>query len=782
MKRKLFVILAFFLMYVNIPAAIPAQSIRTQVQPLRSRLVATQAPAPALSPQRVLVHDSDHLATLRPSGDRVILTLEALTDTTDNLGGNFPKTDFVSIRVDVNQNGRIDPNIDVAYGIQGGTRDKLCAQYMLSATSYTGCGGFRSGATLQAGFKKTANSSSPHPVWEFSIPTREIGSDGNYAHLTLSFHQAGKGYTHYPTAAGVSTSFAKVYKVSLKPITAALATRIKPNLRPLVQAATVAQNLVQNKDHLVSVRSSGDRVIFAMEALRSTRNYLRGKFPDLDFTSIRVDVNQNGKVDAGIDTSYGLKGGSYNELCSSYLISESSSKGCGSLVSKASLRVDFRATPNSSQPHPVWEYSIPKSEVGRGNQLSHLTFIFHEAGKGYTRYPQTAAGMYSFADALVMNTQTLQAVGMQAEQPEVEKEEPEIVTYDTKPPQLTVTNPSGVDTGEIESSDSDIEIRGSASDESGIYKIKVNNEEAEVAGDGSFRHSIRLAYGKNSIQIQATDLKDNTAEMNFVILRASADDTDAGRGVGQAEEPEQTVTSTGINYALFIGIASYDDPDITDLDEPVADAEKLKEVLTKNYDFESSHVKLLQNPDKAHLFSELDELARKIKPEDSLLIFYAGHGMWDQQFEQGYWLPKDANDDSRAQWISNSDIRDYIRAIHSRHTLLISDACFSGGIFKSRGGLTGSDKAIQELYSMPSRKAMTSGTLTEVPDHSAFLDYLTKRLQENTQEYMSADQLFYRFREAVINNSPNTPQYGVIHEAGDEGGEYIFVRRAAGGS
>jgi len=77
---------------------------------------------------------------------------------------------------------------------------------------------------------------------------------------------------------------------------------------------------------------------------------------------------------------------------------------------------------------------------------------------------------------------------------------------------------------------------------------------------------------------------------------------------------------------------------------------------------------------------------------------------------------------------------------------------------------------------------MTSGTLTEVPDHSAFLDYLTKRLQENTQEYMSADQLFYRFREAVINNSPNTPQYGVIHEAGDEGGEYIFVRRAAGGS
>ncbi len=47
---------------------------------------------------------------------------------------------------------------------------------------------------------------------------------------------------------------------------------------------------------------------------------------------------------------------------------------------------------------------------------------------------------------------------------------------------------------------------------------------------------------------------------------------------------------------------------------------------------------------------------------------------------------------------------------------------------------------------------------------------------------MSADQLFYRFREAVINNSPNTPQYGVIHDAGDEGGEFIFIRRTNGES
>jgi len=35
-------------------------------------------------------------------------------------------------------------------------------------------------------------------------------------------------------------------------------------------------------------------------------------------------------------------------------------------------------------------------------------------------------------------------------------------------------------------------------------------------------------------------------------------------------------------------------------------------------------------------------------------------------------------------------------------------------------------------------------------------------------------QLFVSFREAVMNNSPNTPQYGTIQNAGDEGGDFIL--------
>ncbi len=59
---------------------------------------------------------------------------------------------------------------------------------------------------------------------------------------------------------------------------------------------------------------------------------------------------------------------------------------------------------------------------------------------------------------------------------------------------------------------------------------------------------------------------------------------------------------------------------------------------------------------------------------------------------------------------------------------------------------------------------MTSGSLKEVPDKSVFLLYLDKRLNENTQAYISAEELFSSFKIAVLNNSPNVPQYGEIKD------------------
>lgn len=235
----------------------------------------------------------------------------------------------------------------------------------------------------------------------------------------------------------------------------------------------------------------------------------------------------------------------------------------------------------------------------------------------------------------------------------------------------------------------------------------------------------------------------------------------------------------GKYYALIIGVDLYDDPTIIDLDQPINDAKNLNNILTQKYTFDTTNVKLLRNPKNEEIIESLDYYYKNLTPDDNLLIFYAGHGYWENQFKQGYWLVSDSKKNNRATWISNSTIRDYIRAIPAKHSLLITDACFGGGIFKSRNAFQDASKAINQLYRYPSRKAMTSGALTEVPDRSVFIDFLIKRLSENKEKFLSSEQLFNSLKIAVINNSPNgqVPQFGEIRETGDEGGDFILIKK-----
>src|SRR5207244_3019787 len=155
------------------------------------------------------------------------------------------------------------------------------------------------------------------------------------------------------------------------------------------------------------------------------------------------------------------------------------------------------------------------------------------------------------------------------------------------------------------------------------------------------------------------------------------------------------------------------------------DALQIKNILVNRYSFTDSTTFLLLNPTRQKILSELYRLRKIIGPNDNLLIFYAGHGYWDKDAKQGYWWAKDAGRDDPSTWLSNSDLREQIRSIKSALTLLISDACFSGGIFRTRSGdeLMNASKDIQILYKMPSRRAITSGTMTAVPDNSVFLEY-----------------------------------------------------------
>ena len=231
------------------------------------------------------------------------------------------------------------------------------------------------------------------------------------------------------------------------------------------------------------------------------------------------------------------------------------------------------------------------------------------------------------------------------------------------------------------------------------------------------------------------------------------------------------------NYALLIAVEEYKDPAIVSLNEPLKDAKQLKEILIGHYTFDSVDVTLLVNPTFEEINVAFDELSHLITPTDNLLIFYAGHGYFDEKTNIGYWLPSDAQEKNRAKWFRNSALVENIGAINSKHTLLIADACFSGGIFKTRSALNNASVDIANQMKRSSRKAMTSGSLTTVPDKSVFMRYLLKTLNENENKYLASEDLFDAIRTAMRNNAGTKPLYGEIQNVGDEGRDFVLIKR-----
>lgn len=236
----------------------------------------------------------------------------------------------------------------------------------------------------------------------------------------------------------------------------------------------------------------------------------------------------------------------------------------------------------------------------------------------------------------------------------------------------------------------------------------------------------------------------------------------------------------GNYHALLIGIQKYNDKKISDLQYPINDAIKLKNILNKYYYFDDSNLKILKNPNRHEILNELFNLSKKLTEKDNLLIFYAGHGDRSREREQGYWIPCDGENKNPSNWISNGDIRDFLRAIKTQHTFIISDACFSGAIFTTKS-LENTPKTIREKYNIKSRRAISSGDDKQsVPDRSIFLDYLINSLKINQNKYLYAQKLFTDVCDVFIyeNKTDQNPVYGSIANIGDEiGGDFIFVKK-----
>ena len=244
----------------------------------------------------------------------------------------------------------------------------------------------------------------------------------------------------------------------------------------------------------------------------------------------------------------------------------------------------------------------------------------------------------------------------------------------------------------------------------------------------------------------------------------------------------QQAIDFGRYYALVIGINDY--KNLPRLETAVNDASTLHDLLSREFGFRST---LLLNPTRYAMVRALDRMRRELTQDDNLLIFYAGHGVLDQDTDRGYWLPVDAEKDSQANWVSVSTVTDTLQAMSAQHVLIVADSCYSGALTRdapvvlTRGQTRQAE--LNRLSEKRARKVMTSGGLEPVNDsggdgHSVFTRALLETLK-GTDEPTQGFELFTQVRRAVVVNAEQTPQYADIRLAGDGGGDFVFVPRAA---
>jgi len=337
-------------------------------------------------------------------------------------------------------------------------------------------------------------------------------------------------------------------------------------------------------------------------------------------------------------------------------------------------------------------------------------------------------------------------------------------TKDTSAPLILVSNPPNIIDNKVIVYRDLIDLRGTVTDESGVRTLRINGKETPVRENGSFVIHMPLSIGDNFVSIEVTDINDNIALRKFVVTRKN-------------QEGEEYNAAAAKNFLFIVGINNYQH--WPKLNNAVKDVNDIADILINRYNFSFSNITMLRDEQatRSNIYNSLRSLIEKIGPQDNLVVYFSGHGFFDQLLNEGYWIPVDAPVNSSGDYISNTDILKILTNINSQHTFLVADACFSGALFAdARRGYT------ENVEKFRSRWGLASGRLEVVSDgaigtNSPFARKFIEFLQTNQKQKFPVSELVQYVKTQVAEETQQTPIGNPLKVLGDEGGEMVFYAK-----
>lgn len=275
---------------------------------------------------------------------------------------------------------------------------------------------------------------------------------------------------------------------------------------------------------------------------------------------------------------------------------------------------------------------------------------------------------------------------------------------------------------------------------------------------------------------------------------------DQGSNRGQSEQSttrgaitydlDEAGSSEGKDYALLFATNEYDS--WGDLINPINDAVALKKVLEENYGFK---VELVTNATQRDVMRKLTEYKNKsFGNKDQLLIYFAGHGYYDEKEGDAYLVCKNSvwsdeeKQDGFPTYIHYTYLNGAIGHMSScKNVFMIMDVCFGGTFFDKAtpaatyAGVSNDnrDMIIRNKREIQTRVFLTSGSKEYVPDgkpgaNSPFSAKLLQALNERAsvngipKPYMTMEDVV-----SYMHGLPTKVKYGTfgIHQ---QNGDFIF--------
>ncbi|MEX1000765.1 MAG: caspase family protein [Crocinitomicaceae bacterium] len=240
-------------------------------------------------------------------------------------------------------------------------------------------------------------------------------------------------------------------------------------------------------------------------------------------------------------------------------------------------------------------------------------------------------------------------------------------------PHLSVSNT--VDIPAI-TEEQDIQLQLKMTDKNGLssYNVYINNvpvygKNGKSIGDkktAAFKETVSLVHGINKVQVSCRNKNGYESLMQTFFVEK------------MGEAPERNL------YLVTIGTSNYKD-ERYNLNYAVKDAKDLVTLLSNNTKelYKEVKAKTLYNEEvTAENIKAMGEFLKQSKPDDIVLVFVAGHGVLDKNFDYFFGTYDMDFSNPSGKGLAYAQLEGILDGIKANKKILIMDTCHSGEVDK----------------------------------------------------------------------------------------------------